>query len=92
MSDENNISVYPFPDKAEEWEASLQEAFEKEFLTVEEMNTCLEQGYMSLSLLAQIHAKIISFSCYSRLMFIIHWMKIKKNINLSDDDWIRYNL
>lgn len=92
MADENTIMVYPFPDKIEEWKQSMQEALEKEFVTEAELTTCLEQGGVNIALLSQIHAKIASYSSFNRLMFMAHWMKIRKTIDLSDNDWFKFNL
>lgn len=92
MVDEIPVMVYPFPENVEEWKQSMQEALEKEFISEAELTTCLDQGCVTIDLLAQIHAKIASYSSFNRLMFMAHWMKIRKNIDLSDDDWFRFNL
>jgi hypothetical protein len=91
MADENIIMIYPFPDKIDQWKESMHDAFEKEFISQAELDVCLEHGGITIDLLAQIHAKIVSYSSFNRIMITAHWMKIKKNIDLSDDDWHKFN-
>ena len=87
MENENDILIYPSPDKNEQWEQSMYEAREKEFVTEEELTTCLEQGCMTGSLLFQIQAKINSYSSFNKVMIICLWRKITENLNLSADEW-----
>ena len=88
----NSPCIYPFPDKVDQWKQSLQYAFEKEFITEAEVANCIEQGCMTIALLAQIHARIVTHCSYNMILIMTFWLKIKNNLDWSEDAWISHTI
>jgi hypothetical protein len=92
MADENTIMVYPFPDPDNKgwWEQTLRDAQANDLLPEAELTICIEQGCISIATLRSIRNKILSTFLGSTIFTMAWLLKIKKHLNISEEDWNSY--
>lgn len=92
MADEDTIMVYPYPDNDNKgwWEQTLRDAQANDLMTDKELTDCLQQGCISIATLRNVRDRILSAFLGSTILTMAWTMKIRKNLNISQEDWNKY--